>query len=583
MSNVSTCRFEVHPKLLYDVIERQAGTVCKAVAECVQNSIEANDIPSKAVVNITADTNHLTISDNGKGIRNIEEVKEFFLKFGTPHNEKENIIWKQFRMGRGQIFSFGKNSWRTTTFKMDVDIERDKQAEDFPKCELTENLPWVDGCTIDVDLYYPLYSLDSFMSDVRQMIEFVGGKVVFNGEQINTPPRDLKWTYEDENAYYLFSTGGDLSIYNLGCYVMSIPASRAGVTGVIVSKKMLKVNFARNAVMESSCPIWKEINDVIIANRVKKTRNTYRRLTDNEKIAALIDIRDGYQDPQDLMSIGLIKTTSGRSLKFSEILNNTLPWTFAREGDRLADKWLQSGTALVLDDSVLSQLNYRGEKKDFFYWLMGDSQKWNKVATLYEDFDKLTTNLGGDRSYQTIPHVKLTRVEKRIIKVLEGIPIWYGRRIIIGLSGCSYAWTDGSTYIAIDRNYLKQLNLGSYDGTADLFHTLFHELAHDIDTSDTHIHGEEFYRRFHDITYRSNHIYGCPLRLIGELHDRIKTAVYVERQENAEEKEAKAKAKRDKMLKISRIKKKIENVTKDEVNMTIKRKKNVPKWLDNPF
>ena len=74
--------------------------------------------------------------------------------------------------------------------------------------------------------------------------------------------------------------------------------------------------------------------------------------------------------------------------------------------------------------------------------------------------------------------------------------------------------------------------------------------SHDEDTSGTHVHGVEFYRRFHEITYRYNGQgpYGCPLAKIGGLAELVRNAARREIQEAAECKEKKAKEKRDKSL-----------------------------------
>ena len=572
------CEIKAHPKLLFDIINRQAGVLSKALLEAVQNSIEACDNPNDAIVDITLDTHGasqygegatVTIRDNGRGIRNRTEIEEYFLTFGTPHEASEHKTWAQFRMGRGQVFSYGKNTWRTSTFRMVVDINKDKAANRFPQCHLEENLPYVDGCEIVVELYSnPVntygYTIEVLRDEIRKQIEFMPGTIRFNGEQLNADVRELNWTDQDENAYYLFNTGGDLAVYNLGAYVMSISPTIAGVTGAIVSKKMLKVNFARNSILESQCPVWKEINAVIVSNRVKKVRAAQRRLSSNERIATLRDLRDGVQSLEDVRTLGLFETTSDKVLRFDDIKKNTLPWVFAESGDRLADKWMQGGVALCINEEVLSALSYRGPEKDFFRWIISRCsdnhnivESFDGVSKLHKEYAEFQSSFGGDFGYAILPHTKLTKFERRIIKVLEDMNMWDGRRVIIGTSGCAYsAWTDGKTYIALNKDYLNGLYLNSgYTGAADLMHVMFHEMAHDEDTSGTHIHGGEFYRRFHEITYRYNGqgSYGCPLAKIGDFAELVKSAARREIQESAERKEKKAKVNRDKSLGLLEI------------------------------
>ena len=133
----------------------------------------------------------------------------------------------------------------------------------------------VTGCKIKVSLYdkvigqwrYP--QLDTLKNEIKHHVQFIDIPIYFNGEQINTPCKHVNWDEEDEDAYYSFGHGLDLSIYNLCAFVMKIPVNRAGVSGVVVSKKQLKVNFARNDI-QSDCEVYQRIQEVIKRNRVKK-------------------------------------------------------------------------------------------------------------------------------------------------------------------------------------------------------------------------------------------------------------------------------------------------------------------------
>lgn len=563
-----TRRLVAHDKLLLDVIKRQAGTLQKALLEATMNGIEAG----ADRIDVTFDpngTNHcdrgaiLRIVDNGNGIRERQELLDHFEQFGTPHDASEGKVWAQFRMGRGQCFAFGRNTWRTATWKMVVDIDGSYvENDDDPNgldYRLQGDLDFHDGCDIQIDLYrnpigdWGLRTVEVLRDNFKKQIEFMPGVITFNGEQLNTPPEELNWSQETDDAYYLFNAGGQLSFYNLGAYIMDWSPTQAGVTGVIVSKKMLKVNFARNDI-QSDCEVFQRIQEVVKENRVKKTRSSSRRLNSNERTAVLLDIRDGIQSLDDVKTIGLFETTSGKVLKFSDIRNNSLPWCFAEDGDRIADRLMESDEALCISESVLDSLNYSGDHSRFFEWLIDrtDSSaldaRWKSVSSLWSSFSDVTKGLSS--STKTVPHKKLTKVEKRVLRVLNSMPYWDNRRVVIGISDAGYlGWTDGQSYIAIDRNYLRQLSLSTYWGAADLLHTLFHETAHDDDSTGTHIHGLEFYHRFHEITYRSNGSYGyCPLGEIGTFADKLKNAVRKERQEELERKEARAKAHRNKAL-----------------------------------
>lgn len=518
-------RLKAHPQLIIDVIRRQTGSLDKAVLEGCMNAIEAKASCVEISFNpdgieVYKPGSILSIRDNGKGISTEEEIDKFFETFGTPHEESEEKIWAQFRMGRGQLFSFGKNVWRTGPFQMTVDIEKD--GLDYT---IEDNLDIHEGCSIFVNLYsnpigtYNFLSLDAFKDSIRKQVQFVEVPILFNNEQINSDPHYLQWTYEDENAYYLFNSTSELKIYNLGVYVRSLSITHTGVGGVVVSKRQIKVNFARNDI-HHDCPVYASINEVIKDNRIKKTRKSSRRLTNDERIAALFDVRDNLQDFDSVKNIGLLTTSSGRFITLYNMKQHKSFWTFAHEGNSIADKLMQSNVALCLDDLLPETMGYNGHLKDFFAWLMRNVQnnkQWDHLANLYRDFNILQQ--GYSQTNVIIPNTKMKTTERRILKVLSRMYHWDGRTIVLGLSDVYDAWTDGSTYIAINRSFLSHLNLSWGSGPRLLLAVLTHELAHSENTCNSHIHGEDFYRRFHDICMNRQK---SPLDIIGSFSAAMK-------------------------------------------------------------
>jgi hypothetical protein len=488
----------MHPKLLMDTIKRQAGSLHKAVLEGCMNAVEAGS----PVVNIEfiedGSDSILNINDTGRGIVDKREIEEYFETFGTPHTESENVVWKQFRMGRGQLFSFGKNTWRTSQFRMVVDIKN--WGLDY---ELEEGLPEIEGCQIEVELYdnpihsqYP--SVENFKESVREQIRYFETTVLFNDEQLNTAPSESSWDYQDKYAYYLFNCGTDFSWYNLGAFVMKESAWKRGMHGIAVSKQQLKVNFARNDV-QHDCEIFEEMKHVVKQNVIKESKKRTRRtFTDYERRAMLTFLRDGEQGYDDVSKIALIQTSQGKRITLDYIRKNKQQWTFAPNGDRFADKMMERGAALMLDEDMLEQLGYTGRRANFFNWLTHSEDiysvnhdEWQRVKKLYVSYDKLSEGISDE--YITLPEKKLKTTEKRIINVLQKSCNWKGRVINLGYSDRANAWTDGQTYITIDRHYLDRLYLGHPSHVNKLMMLLAHEMAHDEDTRGTHIHGPEFY------------------------------------------------------------------------------------------
>jgi hypothetical protein len=560
--------FRVHPKFIYDAFRRQAGSLAKAVLEGVMNAIEAGS----EAVHVGLDGTILTIDDTGGGIITKRDIMRYFASVGQPHTADEHKIWAQFRIGRGQLFSFGVNTWLTGTHKLVVDIEQWNIEVDEENC--TADFDWIEkqslvkGCKIAIELYRnPIgngySSVDALQEAIKKLVEFVAVPVYFNGTLISTDPAELDWDDEDDYAYYLWARGVNLSVYNLGAHCKDIDASTAGVTGVVVSKRQLKVNFARNDI-QYDCPVWKCIQAVIRENRVRRTRTESRGyLQPHERIATLLDLRDGVERFADWKTISLIETSSGRALTLDLIRKNRSPWTFAPQDDEVADKLMQLDRAICINAQILSELSYSGDPADFFVWLTGGdafkpSSKWFRPFDGYGGLSSSYT-----RSTYILVQDKWNEAERRIIRVLNKVGgyfnLWRGRHLTVGVSDTYAAWTDGGTYIAMSKTWLKRVATGSERGMVELFSVLTHEMAHDEDTGRTHIHTEEFYRLYHDLSQgRARDVdddsLTSPLIGINYFRDEMKTARIDEKYDKAQEREVKALELRQKKLGMNKTK-----------------------------
>lgn len=553
-------QLKMHPKLLVDVIKKQAGTLQKAILEGVMNAIEAGatevKIDFKELDKVGTDRRSkatLTISDDGEGINSIEEIDEYFETFGSPHKESEHKTWAQFRMGRGQMFSFGKNIWRTSEFKMIVDLHEmaEGNSHDLPY-DLENGHSKIKGCKIKIELYHnPIgdwdnRSIDAFKENIEKQIRFMEVPILFNGEQLNTPASECEWDKEDDDAYYLFNVGQGVRIYNMGAYAKEESAYRVGCTGVVVSKKRLDINFARNDIM-ASCPVYQSIQEVLKENRKKKTRKARTRLfTEAERVATLIDLRDGEQEYRDIKSIKLLPTSNHRLVSLEQIRKCGMPWTFAKDGDRVADRAMQYDQTLCLSDRLPSLLNYAGELKGLFSWLCRDiirnssntvKKTWDIVESFHIPAIKLRE--GVSEIYKNVPTKKQTKVEKRILKILNDLGCWEGRTIRLGQSDIARAWTDGSSYIVLDNGFLSKCYLAYYSHVLNLFALLCHELAHDISTAGTHVHGQQFYERFHEIVMKKN----SPMCYGGDIPNKMRAAMRKEREQAEINKQTKTEEK----------------------------------------
>ena len=503
----------MHQNLLKRVIKDQSGTLTKSLLEGIMNAFEANS-PS-VHISVSEDGTKITIEDTGRGFQSLTEIEEWFEKFGTPHDDSEHKIWAEYRMGRGQMFSFGKNTWRSGQFQMIVDIDNTGLSYD-----LTDNLPEHQGCKIEIELYKPAFpyhfsSIDSFRSAMKKQIEFIEGQVFFNGERLNTPASTLTWDKEDDNAYYMFGKLLELTFYNLGAYVMTAPASYYGLTGVVVSKQKLKVNFARNDIIYD-CPIFNQIKDVLQENRIAKIRKPRRSFDTSERISTLRALRDGEIDFNDIRGLGLIELVNEKMISLDAIRQIRQPWSFAQPGNEIADTLMYSQVATIINADLLSKLDFPDHlnEETFFNWLLKlyfrDATEtaynnWQLILPLYKPMSELSSNISPEK--QILPAELWTPAERRILRALQSYDCWEGRVFCIGNSETALAWTDGQTFIALARSYLQGLSLRTTYGCSHLVMTAFHELAHDDNNEDGCCHGLDFYRRFYELVsgYGSNY------------------------------------------------------------------------------
>ncbi|MBU2765779.1 hypothetical protein HAP94_06115, partial [Acidithiobacillus ferrivorans] len=90
--------------------------------------------------------------------------------------------------------------------------------------------------------------------------------------------------------------------------------------------------------------------------------------------------------------------------------------------------------------------------------------------------------------------------------ICTGGEFWYGRRtqggirfrLFMGDSNTAEAWTDGASYIAIDRKQVLSLKTKPMETAMKIFSLVEHEISHQGDSLSCG-HDEVFYQRFHDL------------------------------------------------------------------------------------
>ena len=385
--NVETRNFKMHPKLLMDVIKRQAGSLSKAVLEGVMNGVDAG----ATRIEIALTPKKLSIVDNGRGFESRRQIERFFEVFGQPPAKGERKVYGTFRMGRGQLFAYGHNLWTTNGWRMDVDVNARGLDYDLIQ-QPTDN---AGGCTIEVELYEEL--LPSAAAETQRCVErwcrYVPVPVLFNGRRVNVDPAVEKWDHVTDEAYIRLRKTGVLEIYNLGIHVMDIAGHIYGAGGTVVGRKQLKVNFARNDI-QSDCPVWRKIKPLV--NRMATRTNTRTKSLNDDARQRLADqIRSGELDLNDYENLKLrvITGVTGRHFSISNLLD-AKKVTIAPLGDPIGERIHLSDRAFVIAEPTLERFGF-ATAEQFIGFLCERVPDWLRKSPGILDFKKLKSEIEG--------------------------------------------------------------------------------------------------------------------------------------------------------------------------------------------
>lgn len=511
--------FRLHPRVLWDIITRQSGTLDRAVLEGVQNSIDAG----ATEVALTCDGTTLTITDNGAGFTSEAEIERCFATFGAPQtaDEKAKKRFGYYRLGRGQLFAHGRNQWASAAFRMDVDIRA--QASDGHCDEIDFGLSTdadpaaaAAGCAITIQLYKPLLPSDlaALYRDVKQQVRYIEAvAITWNGERVSLDPSKGKWDLVTEEAYVRLTDSSTLALYNLGVLVKHFPDSRFGTGGVVVSRKQLKVNFARNDVM-SDCPVWPRVMRAI-DQRAKRRRKAVLTDAERKQIARQIGERS-YDGVESVRKLKLVTDVKGDVWSVEQIerwmeKHAVTKLAVCRDRfDHRGDRLMQYRLAFVVGQATLDA--FGAETLDEWIAILA---AYNAVTTLPHaepcTLDEAAALLRTD--YRIVPEADYTPTERAAVRLLNQARytvMWpiHDRTVTLylGQSDMADGWTDGRSYIVLHRKLVQ--SLGSVETFHALGHVLLHEVSHIVDgdgSQGEHVHNSTFYQTYHDGHQRLAH------------------------------------------------------------------------------
>ena len=257
--------FRVNENLVRTLIKKQAGSLQKAILECLCNGADAG--ADRIDVEFGEDMRSLVIRDNGRGFASREEIDKHFGEFAFGHDSAEEKaygrVYGTFGLGRGQIMSFGETTWRTNGFQMEVVGVEAKEGVPGYRVSEVEGEP-LRGCRIEIRLHEPVsYVAQGYTIDaIKRQMRYSPVAIYVDGGRINVDPAGLKWAEETDDFWFSVDQNGQtgVDVYNMGAFVRTYPHQKVGVSGELISKvgHAFDLNMARNDILQPSCALLEE-------------------------------------------------------------------------------------------------------------------------------------------------------------------------------------------------------------------------------------------------------------------------------------------------------------------------------------
>ncbi len=511
--------FGVHPGIIITLMREQAGSLDKALAELVMNSVDAG----ASRIDITIDGNGFTISDDGRGFVSRDQLENFFEIFGTPHNANDAYYGK-FRIGRGQIMSYARTVWRSGVFEMRVDIANSDEDLGYDLITHTESQ---QGCCIRGEFYQPESFLTQWFdpstgcsdssTNLIQIIRYVPIPVAINGKQVNQIPSEQKWDLEDDVAWYRFNKSYQyMMFYNRGIHTEDQDAARFGTGGIVVTKVPLKVNLARNSIITSQCETWEHATKLIqerFTLRLAKAKNLDPAEASRLFWTLLFDtVFFDYEEIKNIRRIKFMPDIFG-TLQSPEAFLSTHRYTlYDGQHSMIAERVQSQGLASVIVPHIFHLARLESSEANLIAALTRLRFRLHFRGTIdFVPFSNFVSDLSD--THHILPDTELKQEELLVLNILRKqnssiAAMFTGdqknrRRLVAGVADDIQAWTDGSSFIAIHRDELIGIRgRGFGGGVARLLHLLAHEYSHTENSIGNHGHDIDFYRRHHAYTMK---------------------------------------------------------------------------------
>ncbi|ASN83446.1 ATP-binding protein [Deinococcus ficus] len=511
--------FTIATALLKKLVTHQATTIERAIAEAVMNAVDAG----ASAVDVDLSPTELHIRDNGRGLTQKEEIEKYFAVFGFDHDtadEQGKRQYGEFGMGRAQLFKFGRVTWRTGHHKLTVDIHAHGMAythEERPRFQ-----PGVHIHVVFNEADHITKNFDGHLKALRTHFQFLDTPVTVNGQPCRVT---MDWDDEDDLAYYKVTSRGETFVFNKGVLVQSF----WGNGGYVLSKVPLQVNITRTAVL----PVHLDRIRAKISRIAARQRRDKLKLTDDEKRQLLAEMQ--YMKVDDWSRHKLVHDVTGSKYTLMEFVTEVEKRrvlsmeSMHGRGDPYADMAHQHRQAFVLQRGMLSVYDcdslqrwfetvqdiLRLQLKDSPFALKQALEQLSRV-TVEGDIQKAVPKLNVD--HVLVERSKWTPFERLVMRALNTPSAhWESavsqalraqgdrttlnkRELVLGESATAAGWTDGRSFIAIERRQLKQAKEG-LPGFVALGALILHEYTHRGDSKSA-LHDADFYQTFHDAAMR---------------------------------------------------------------------------------
>lgn len=440
--------FQATQGLLKDVMTKQAGSPEKAVLEAVMNSIDAG----ASWINVEVSSDHLAITDDGDGMLE-KEIQEYFEKFGLKDDDQADKEFSEFRMGRGQIFSFGQNLWHTGDKYLVVDLQNDESTvvvNGNTETVDTSGLSYVpleaeeerDGCRIEVKLYNEIENVDGKVSDIQSLVRYIPWfhdvELTINDTQVD---EQFNVASETERAFIDFKRddwGKGVQVYNKGAYVKEENITPFPVE--VVTKNHLDVNFARNDILQTD-EEWDSIKDdikVAVMQTLIEVDKSGGNLKNKEQKWLLDFVSENEEYTEQVMDLKLFTTVTGQNISLEDLDGEDV--TAGPKGNKQAEELHNdtSNNITVLDRNFEEPMKnlLDSEKIKEYTDAVNDGMKWEMKEI---DYDEL-----GKRRKQNFDRAEA---------VLDAVG--FDGELRVGYSKYSDCWQNDERVVYVDKKYLK--------------------------------------------------------------------------------------------------------------------------------